>query len=155
RRRLMEYRPPQLSFSLGRKWSASAQHLEGDAAERIQIGACVELFAALLLRRHVLRRADDEPGPRQTLALACARDAKVEKLYHQLVVASGQEEITRLEIAMDQALFVRRLERGQRLVQDRDHLLGLEGAARADHVLEILAVQALHCQVPAPLVHPK
>ena len=57
------------------------QHLVGHRAERVDVGACVDIaLARRLLRTHVLHRADREPGSRQAVAARFGqgeRDAEV------------------------------------------------------------------------------
>src|SRR6185437_300097 len=86
--------------------------------ERVEIRARVDLAAARLLGREVLRRADDRARLGQ-LARARARDPEVRDLDSTLAV---DEDVVRLDVAVDDAVPVREAQRREDLarVLDRD-----------------------------------
>ena len=126
------------------------EHLVEHAAERPDVGALVHRLAARLLRAHVGGRAEDHPGlrhrgRRDRRRLRDARRCDARRL-HRLRQAEVQHlhravrshlDVRRLQVAMDDALLVRRFERlgdllrdGQRLV-DRDRPRARCAAARS------------------------
>ena len=116
------------------------------------VDALIELIvAARLLRRHVQRRAEDHDGLREPcgLFLLAARaqrlgDPEVDDLDEVGVLATENEQVLRLDVAMDDALRVRG---GEHRCGLRDHaedpLLAELGLAR-ETLREGLAVEVLH-----------
>src|SRR5206468_7864013 len=86
-----------------------------------------------LLRAHVRRRADDEAGARLVRLTAVAGelgDAEVEQLDEVLVAAArAQVQVLGLQVAMDDALGVRRRQRRAALLHDVHGLLEAETGA--------------------------
>ena len=83
------------------------EHLVQHHAHRIDVAARIELLALHLLGTHVVRRPDDQPRLRHPLMrLGHARDAEVHQLDLALVI---DEDVLRLDVAVDDALLVRRL----------------------------------------------
>ena len=114
---------------------ASRQHLEEHAAKRPDVGALVHHLAAGLLRAHV-RGCTENPSVfrpverrrRRSFRIRitrgdCLRDAEVEHL-HARVARSGarrpfEHDVGRLQVAVDDAFEVRRIERLDQLTCDR------------------------------------
>ena len=129
------------------------QHLVQDHAEREDVGALVDVgvIPGRLLRRHVLRRAEQ----RAVLGLdrqraGDLRDAEVEQLgdldHAAVDLGRDQEDVSRLEIAMDHAGAVRGGQPRADLAHDRQHLLDRQRAARQP-VGERLTLQEVEHQV--------
>ena len=101
------------------------QHLVEQAAERPHVGASVHAAASHLLRAHAGRRARDTAGrtTRARVVTGAAagrrahqvRQAEVEHLH---VASRGQLHVGGLEIAVNDALLVRRLQRVRDLAGD-------------------------------------
>jgi hypothetical protein len=86
------------------------RHLEEHDAERVVVGALVDLAGDELLRGHVGDRPDDEAGvpegsgvTRDGVARRQEREAEVEELQ---AAAGGDHHVGGLEIPMDHALLV-------------------------------------------------
>ncbi len=126
---------------------APSQALEEHAPEREHVGARVHLGAALeLLRRHVPRGPEEHARPREPRGLGrVARDPEVDHLGERHV-ASGQEEVLRLEVAVDDAARVRVGQGVRRAADDRERLLHGEPLAREARG-EVLALEPFHGEV--------
>ena len=108
------------SAVVARERQRAGRHLVEHDAEREQVGARVELPAARLLGRHVRHRAQRRPRHRHSLAmrglvrrrrlgpLDQLRQAEVE---HLGLAARRHEDVRRLDVAVDDALGVRGVER--------------------------------------------
>ena len=85
----------------------SGKHFVADARERINVAARADVFLRRrLFRRHVERGAERQARFGQAAASGrahCERDAEVG--HHRPAV--GEENVLRLDVAMDDALFVR------------------------------------------------
>src|SRR5690606_17881210 len=78
------------------------------------------------------------------------RDAEVEDLEHARL---REEEVRRLDVAMDDVLRVGDLEHREELIAEIERLPHVEAAARADTtLLERLAVEVLEDEVRTPLL---
>ena len=92
---------------------ASGEHLVEQAAEREHIGAAVDALAGHLLRRHVAERSQHDSLRRARHGRAIGAGG-VETLQRQPeienldVAVAGQEDVLGLEVAMDDALGMRR-----------------------------------------------
>ena len=122
----------------------------GDDPQRVEIDPPVDLLAVGLLRRHVLRRADD--GARTGLHLGEIGeelgDAEVEHLHEVRVPAAAREEdVLRLEIAVDHAARVGRAEPLADLGEDGDGHLRGDDARGVRELRQRLALQVLHDEV--------
>ena len=127
------------------------RHLEQGDPDRIEIAAGVDgSLARGLLGGHVRRRAHH----RARLGIPAADfrgelgDAEVHQLHH--VATAGlldQEDVVRLEVAVDDAAIVRRLQRAAALQQDGAGALKRHGPPRFQESLQRHAVQELHHEV--------
>ena len=148
--------------------SLAAEHLEEDHAEGPDVGALVDRFAACLLRCHVGGGADDHPHLRRVLSkrrgvhgLVGAGFSRPAGLYRRhrfgetevqhLHRAIGPHlDVGRLEIAMDDAQFVRRFKCVGNLLRDRQGF-GDRDRAAIDQRREVLTLDQLHHQRPRSL----
>ena len=139
---------PRLSF----EGLLPGQHLEQHAAEREEVGARVRFEPFDLLRSHVLERAENGAlrgdarrrrrrhragaGDRRRVRF---REAEVEQLRARL----RQHHVAGLQIAMDDASAMRRVERRRHLNRDRQGLSGRQRALRQS-VPQRFSVEQFH-----------
>ena len=122
------------------KRAAARQHLVEDRAKREQIRAVIDRQSAHLLGRHVADGAEHDARLRSATqhcrrrALAVDRRALLRQFGQTEVenldaVVPGDEEVLGLEIAMDDALVVRRRESARDLKRILDRLARRQRAA--------------------------
>ena len=119
-----------------------------DRAERVDVGPRIDGGPAELLRRGIAQRPQHDALARHQRAgnLDPLAQAEVEDFDDGLGVPRhrDEEDVTRLEVAVDDALQVGRRDRGAELPHDvQDRGLG-QAAAHLDEEVERLAVQELH-----------
>jgi hypothetical protein len=130
-----------------REWPAATDDLEHHDPERVDIGAVVDADPTRLLGRHVLGRPEHHAGLRLERREASfghqLREPEIEQLdLGPAVLARQQEDVVGLEVAVHEALVVRRDQRRRGLV---DHRRGLARVQRA--TLEPLAQRLADQQV--------
>ena len=115
------------------------------AAQAEEVGPVVDRLAARLLGRHVLRR----PGHHAALRLAGVVDGAGQPEVGDLdpLDAVLQQDVRRLDVAMDQALGMRGGQSQRRLHADAQDLLDAQRAVAVDPLLERSAGDAGHDQV--------
>ena len=123
----------QLARRLLHERRTAREHLVGEAAERIEIGAVIGLgIARRLLRRHVGRRADRRPHLREPLRRAVVA-RRADRLGDAEVGdrgrAAGEQHVVGLDVAVHDAVLVRVRERLGHVAQ-QSHRLG-DGERRA------------------------
>ncbi len=121
----------------------AGQQLVEDDAERVEVGARVDLASLGLLGREVLRRADDRARLGH-LARAGARDPEVRHLHAALAV---DEDVVRLDVAVHDAVPVCEAQRREDLARVLDRDVDRRGAAADDQLLQRAAVEELHRDV--------
>ena len=133
---------------------ASRGHLVEHEAEREEVRPGVERFAGGLLRRHVEDCPDRDPGRcdqpglgrRVCLRFAQALHFRQPEVEHLRAPVAGDEDVRRLDIAMDDALGVRGLERIRDLNSQIEHFWEPEGMAIRQPLPQRLAFEQLHGQ---------
>ena len=138
----------------------AGQHLVEENSQRIEVGASVERESARLFRREVCRCADDHAGGSQLRHRALAGFACVEDLCNTDVhdldpvggVLAAEQNVWRLEVAMDDAVAVRLLERVGDLLGDEQGAIGLEATALPDLVAERGVAAMLHGEEELPVL---
>ena len=127
-------------------------------SDQMSLRPSTSLRRAHLLRRHVERRPDRHAGRRggrrrRVRVGRDLRDAEVEHLEDALAGLLGQEQVRRLEIAVNDAGGVRLGDCDASLQDEVDGALDGKGAVDAQLGLEVAASQELHDHVrPAALV---
>ena len=108
----------------------AGEHLEEDDAERVDVARAAGVVAEDALRRHVLRRSEE-------LALASVRRESCRLLampksseLHEVgaVVAAAEEDVLRLDVAVDDLEVVRAGDAAGDLDHDVDRAIDLERA---------------------------
>ena len=140
RRRLREVLHRDLDRAVAGERHLAGEQLEEDDARRVEVGGLVDRRAARLLGGEVLRGADDRALLRH-LARAGAGDAEVRDLDDALGV---DDDVVRLDVAVDDAVAVRVAERGEDLARVRDRDRDRAEPARADQLLERPPLDVLH-----------
>ena len=127
----------------GKRWLA-AQHLVQHRAEGVDVGAGRDLpLAHRLLRAHVVRRAERHAGlghPRTARLAGRERDAEVRDQRPPIV----QEDVLRLDVAVDDAVAVRIVERRGDLARDADRVVDGELLLAVEPVAQRLALDEGH-----------
>ena len=129
-----------LDRRLARERHVSGEELVEDDPGGVEIRGLVDRRAARLLGREVLRGADDRALLRH-LARAGARDAEVRDLDHALRV---DDDVVRLDVAVDDPVAVRVAERSEDLARVRDGDRHRARATLADQLLERAPLDVLH-----------
>ena len=123
-------------------------HLVEEAGERVDVAARVDVAPRDLLGRHVERRADDLAGARQLLGAGDGgdfRQPEVDQLRRLAHLAIGSEDdVGRLEIAMDDAGGVRRVEPPGQARRDVHRALDRHRLLAREHRRQRLARHVLH-----------
>ena len=140
----------------------SGQHFEQHAAERPDVGSSIGGFTPGLLRAHIAGGAENHSGDgagrgqgrRQglrncLLAAGClsrrCKSLGETEVEHLDFAVEGQLDVGRLEIAMDHAAAVRRLQRRGDLLGDVEGFVEWQRSAR-EPLREVLAFNQLHDQ---------
>ena len=126
-----------------RERNRSGEHLVEDDAQRVDVGALIERDSLHLLGRHVVRRADDPPRFGQAGILERLGQSEVGDGH---APAAVDENVLRLQVAMNHALLVRRLQPFADLPEDVHGLRKGQPAFAAHHRREVLAGDVLHGQ---------
>ena len=134
------------SVLFGPERRPAGSHLVEHAAEAEQVGPLVERFALGLLRGHVHRRAGDDPALRDAGVVGRPGQAEVGDL-HALLRPALEQDVARLDVAVDQAGGVGGGQPLGDLPADPQHLGHLQRAGAVEPLLERLAGDELHHQV--------
>lgn len=121
----------------------AGEHPVQHDASRIEVGPLVDALASNLLGRHVGGRADDCPRLRQAAAVEMG-DAEIGDLDPP---AAGQDDVRRLDVAMDDAVLVAVLQPGEQPRHDHRHLIRRQRLPRQQPGTERGALDVLHDDV--------
>ena len=150
---------------VARERLASGSHLVQDCSEGKQVGACIQLFAARLLRRHVCHRSHGAAGAGEVGVHGGGhRTARRFELRHRSrgnfgqskvedlgLSTLGQKQVRRFQIAMHNARRMRHIKRISNLSGKVHELFNRKGFS-LDAVLQRRAFKALHHDVEPILV---
>ena len=126
----------------------AGEHFVKDHAERIDVGAMVGcLGSRVLFRGHVVRRADSLLLVWRAVAPQHLGDAEVGDFHLAGLV---EQQVFRLDVAVDDCMIVRVLQRVADWRHDGQGLFRLQ-PARAEELAQVHAVNILHQQVKQPV----
>jgi hypothetical protein len=132
---------------------AAGEHLPGDEAQAVQIGAAVDGGAVHLLGRHVGRRAECRARLREArVLLVAAGDPEVRE--QGAIGLRVEEDVLRLHVAVHDAARVHGGQRGGDVAQHALGALRWEGALLANDVLERAPAHELHDEGEPALAQP-
>ena len=134
--------------ALGRENDLADEHVVEDAAERVQVGAPIDLTPARLLGRHELRRAGDTLGG-VSGELGHPREPEIHE--HDAPGRRLEQHVVRLEIAVHHAALVRRAQPLGDLARDGQRFVNVEAADARNPLRQRLTVDVLHLHDPAVL----
>ena len=141
-------RPQLRDVVIARERHLARQRLVEHAAECVDVGAAVDVVAPQLLGRHVVERSDPLAGRGEAaLRGASLGKAEVGEVDVLPAPAGGHEHVRRLDVAVDEAALVCRVECGGHL---RDHTGGpqrFEPALGGDERAQVRAVDVAHGDV--------
>ena len=135
----------------------AGEHPVEQAAQRIHIRSRVQLFTPRLLGRHVLGGSAHEAGHGDggALGLDQLRDAEVAHLHTLATLMVGHDHhVLGLEVAVDDPLVVRLLEREEHLMEDRYDAARRERVLLQEELQQIGPVEQLHRQIEHPVARP-
>ena len=129
----------------------AGEALEQDAAERVDVGASVDLPALSLLRGRVADRADElargrQPGDRARV-LGEPEVGEVDVVERLRRSPVDEQDVGRLDVAVDEPEPVRRVERARDLAADRDGAIELQRPGRAQQPSEVRVLDMAHGDV--------
>jgi uncharacterized protein (DUF2252 family) len=129
-----------------REGPSTGQQLVQDHAERVEVGARVELTVHDLLGRHVRGRAVDLAvhGEARICAVQHAHQAEVEDDHAQAARAVHQHQVLGVEVAVHEAQAVRRAQAQRHLPHQLGDLAGHEAPALLQSLRQRGALQQLH-----------
>jgi len=136
----------------GRERRVAGQELEQHAAERVDVRARVDAVAADLLGGDVVEGADEGTGrghPGRCLDLA--REPEVGQV-DVLAGAALDQDVARLDVAVNESALVRRVERRGDLGDDRGRVLGRQRPPRPQQPAQVGAVDQVHGHEQQPVL---
>src|SRR6266705_1319260 len=135
----------------------AGEHLEGDDAQGVEVGAGVEWLAADLLRAHELRGAEDDPGGGELrdgrVGAALLREPEVPP--HGAIAAPvpyDQHDVLGLHVAVHDLQLVGVVQPRAHLAQDRDPRGDVHRPVLHLAVRQQLALQERHHEVDEPVL---
>ena len=124
----------------------AGEQLVEQAAGGVDVAAGVDLLAAGLLGREVLRGADHGGGLGHRGAGVGHRAGDAE-VHHLHVAGAGEHDVGRLDVAVHDALLVAVGQRGEHAVGDLHRALGHQPVAGGEQLAQRRALDVLHHDV--------
>ena len=136
------------------EWDPAGQQFEEQAAERVDVDPGVDRAAGDLLGGDVVEGADEAPGLGQArLGGDVAGDAEVRDVGVLFALLAAEQDVGGLDVAVDQAGGVDRVEAVADLGDQRHRVGGVEPAVAVDPAAEVRAGNEAHRDVGhAPLL---
>ena len=130
-------------LAIARVRRLTRQAVVQDAAERVDVGAAVERLAPDLLGAAVVDCPEEGAGLCHRLGARALGEAEVAEVG----VPVGEQDVRRLEVAMDQVGAVGVVEGTADLLGDPERIGPGEGSALPDLRLQARTVHVAHCEV--------
>ena len=127
--------------AVGLERHSAGQQFVKDQPDGEDVRAGVQFFRPRLLWRHVLDRAQHGAGLGHAVGLQRSRQAEVHHRHASLAVA---HDVAGLQVAVDDALAVRRLQSGAHLLDDFHGLVRRKLAPLRQQGAQVRAHQVLH-----------
>ena len=108
----------------------------------------LDSLTASLLRRHELRRSGDNAAASHAGIVDGSRESKVGQ--HRTIDVPFQQDVRRLDIAMNESLLMRSLQTASCLDADPQHFFRAERTVASNAILQRLAVHIRHDQERQP-----
>ena len=128
---------------------ASGEAVIEDASQRVQVAAAVEWAALDLLRRAVVDSAEERARQRRSLRAGALGEAEVAEV--RVVARLGDEDVRRLDVAMDEPRSVGGVERTADLLGDHERVGRRQRPALLDQRLEARTAHVAHREVEDPI----
>ena len=127
RRRFLDVRPEDGQLGVARERRLPGEAFVEHAAERVLVGAAVDVAAFDLLGRGIGRRADARASSSGRPS-GSARRLRQPEVGQVDVLVLVEQHVRRLDVAVDEPAGVGRVERGGDLAADRDRTFRVEDA---------------------------
>ena len=129
------------------------QHFVEHDPQAVDVGPGVEFLAQALLWGHVVRRTDHAPGLRQVVQDAQVpqpRDPEVQHLHAGSGTRERDDDVVRLDVAMDDVLLVRRVQRTADLRENLRYRRRGQRPVLLDEAPEGVTLHQFHHEVHHP-----
>ena len=145
RRRIVQVSLQHGDLAVARIGRLTREAVVDDAAERVEIRASVERLAANLLRAAVVDGAEERAGVGHRPRARPLRESEVAEVG--VPAAFGEQDVRRLQVAVDQVRRMRRIERAADLLGDPQRLSPRERARCTDHFVQARPVHVSHGEI--------
>ena len=138
-------------LGVAREGRPAGEHEVEDPAERVHVGATVDRVALDLFGRHVVDAAEELAGGSQAfLASGEPADPEVGQEDPLCTAVPLDQDVGGLDVSMDEALGVRRVEAAGDAGQHPDGAGGIQRPGRLDQAAQVDAVDEPHRQIELP-----
>jgi hypothetical protein len=152
RRWLVEVREDDRDVGIAHERHLAGEALEQHAAERVHIRAAVDRIASDLFGRDIGEGAEQTLRDVSGLQIVRARrDAEVCEIAVLTLLLRIDQDVARLDVAVDETAGVRRVERRGDLRNQADRARRLEAAVAAEHRAKIAPLDEAHRDVDVPI----